>query len=396
MRSFILFVTILSFVVIKPLQAGPAEPNSSSLFTIIEPFDAEVTDSGELVKKPNLELKIRKGMRDLLVRLTGDQAILATAEGKNYIAAAKSWLSTYHFEARKEDGVTIGQNLVLDFDRQRLLNSFQSAQIQIWPQSERPATMLMGSYLAAGTLMKLNAESLGYRPDIDFRAYPTLLALPFSVGEDLQSWVYPVGDQVPPLMSQRIQEMLIQSGEDYLLSFQLEQNPGQPVKLLWKLFDRSGAALGSARIEGAKLQPLMETMFNRMIGAYSYAYRQSADVLNVATVTIDQLLSAEQIIEIEAFLKAQKPTVHQVFLQQVIEDQATFEMIYQGRYSNFLKLVTGIDNSVLVDESALTAEVNLRLRGLGELPETQLIDLSKEFEGLNARDSQVQNEQQGQ
>ncbi|MEA3404615.1 MAG: DUF2066 domain-containing protein [Pseudomonadota bacterium] len=397
MRSFILFVTILSFVVMKPLYAGQTNSNSFALFTIVETFDPEVSESGKVMQKPDLDSKIQKGMRDLLVRLTGDHAILTSAEGESFIKGAKSWLSTYHFDARKEDGVTIGQNLVLDFDRQRLLKAFQAAQIQIWPKSERPATMLMGSYLEAGSLLKLNAEILGYRPDIDYRYYPTLLALPYRVADDVDSWVYPVGSsQVSAKMSQRIQEMLIQSGQDYLLSFQAEQNPGQMIKLYWRLFDKSGNALGSAKIEGKKLQPLMQTMFNRMIGAYSYSYRQSAGVLNVANVMVDQLTSAQQLIEVEAYLKSQKPTVHQVFLQEMVGAQANFEVIYQGRYTDFLSVVTSIESSVLVDESAITGEINLRLKGLGILPETQLIDLSKEFEGLKAQDSTVVKEQQGQ
>lgn len=390
MRSFILLVTILSFAVIKPLYAGQTNSNSSALFTIVEPFDPEISESGEVVQKPDLDSKIQKGMRDLLVRLTGDNKILASAEGKRFIKRAKSWLSTYHFDSRKEDGVAIGQNLVLDFDRQRLLKAFQSAQIQIWPQSERPATMLMGSYLEAGTLMKLNAETLSYRPDIDYRDYPTLLALPFRIADDMESWVYPVGsEQVPLQMRQRIQEMLIQSGQDYLLSFQAEQNPGQMVKLYWRLFDKAGNSLGSAKIEGKKLQPLLHSMFNRMIGAYSYSYRQSAGVLNVANVMIDQLTSAQQLIEIEAFLKSQKPTIHQVFLQEIEGAKANFEVIYQGQYSDFLNMVTKVESSVLVDESAITGEINLRLQGLGILPETQLIDLSKEFESLKEQDSTV-------
>jgi len=397
MRSFILLATILSFMLVKPLYADATNSNSSALFTVVESFDPEVSESGEVTQKPDLEKKIRKGMRDLLVRLTGDKAILETDEGKNFIKSAKSWLRSYYFDARKEEGVTIGQNLVLDFDRQRLLKKFQSAQIQIWPQSERPATMLMGSFLQAGTLMKLNAETLSYRPDIDYRYYPTLLALPYSIAEDVNSWIYPVGrEQVPPQVSQRIQEMLIQADQDYLLSFQAEQKTGQVVKLYWKLFDKAGNALGAAMIEGKQFQPLIQTMFNRMMGAYSYSYRQNADILNVANVMVDQLTSAQQLIEIEAFLKSQKPTVHQVFLQEIEKTKASFEVIYQGRYADFLKVITQIESSVLVDESAITGDINLRLQGLGILPETQLIDLSKEFEGLKAQDSTVVNEQQGQ
>jgi|GEM_PF-2888211 len=385
MRSFILLVTFLSFIVVKPLMAAGNNLNSDALFTIVESFDPTVSDKDQSIQKPDLEQKIKQGMKDLLVRLTGDSAIVYKEAAIPFIRQPKSWLRTYQFEARKEDGVTIGQNLVLDFDAQRLLKAFQAAQIQIWPSSERPATMLMGSYLASGSLINLTPENLGYRPDIDFRGYPKLLALPYAIADKTETWVYPVtGGSIPAAMSSEISRMLIESNQNYLLSFQIEQNPGQSTKLFWKLFDRNGRPQGSAQIEGQQLQPLMQTMFSRMIAAYSYTYRQNADVLSVSSVSFDALMSAEQLISIESYLKAQKPKIHQVFLKEVSEDQARFEIVYQGNYNNFVRLLSTVENSVLVDEDLAEGSVAFRLRGLGDRPETQLIDLSKEFKA-NAR-----------
>ena len=393
MRSFILLIAFLSLVVIKPLQAAQANLSSNDLFTVVELFDPVISDADQSIQKPNLDQKIQQGMRDLLVRLTGDSSILKRSEAKAFISQPKSWLSAYYFDARKEDGVTVGQNLVLDFDAQRLLKAFQNAQIQIWPSSERPSTLLMGSFIASGSLINLTTENLGYRPDIDFRGYPKLLALPYGLAEKTETWIYPVtGKSMPLAMSSDISAMLNETQKDYLLSFQIEQNPGQPFRLYWKLFNKSGKTLGSAQIEGRTLRPLMQTMFNRMIAAYSYNYRQSANVLNAAYVSVDKLMSAQQLIEVESFLKVQRPKVHQVLLKEVAKDKATFEVIYQGRYKDFLNLVTTVNNSVLVNESAVIGEINLRLRSLGDMPETQLIDLSKEFE---ANVLQEQQEQQG-
>lgn len=391
MRSFILLVTFLGFIGFQPVLAASNNLNSDDLFTIVEAFDPTVSEVDQSIQKPNLDKKIQQGMRDLLVRLTGDSSIVSKSEAKPFIAKPKSWLRTYQFEARKEDGVTIGQNLVLDFDAQRLLKAFQSAQIQIWPSSERPATMLMGSYLSAGNLINLTPENLGYRPDIDFRSYPKLMALPYVIADKTEKWVYPVtGGNVPAAMSAEINRMLTESQQDYLLSFQIEQNLGKPIRLLWRLFDKNGVPLGSAQISNSRLQPLMQTMFSRMIAAYSYNYRENAGVLNAALVSFDDLISAEQLIAIEGYLKAQKPKIHQVFLQQLTENQARFEVVYQGNYNDFLRLVSTVENTILVNDDALVGQIDFRLRGLGELPETQLIDLSQEFE------ANVRQEQQGQ
>lgn len=375
MRSFILLVTFFSLVILKPVHASQTRSDSIQLFSIVETFDSIISDGGDSVQTPNLDQKIRIGMQDLLVRLTGDSSILSKAEAQPFIKQPKSWLSTYRFEPRKEDGVTIGQNLVLDFDSRRLLKAFQNAHIQIWPSSERPATLLMGRFKSSGSVLNLNSETLSYRPDIDFRSYPKLLALPYAIASKQARWVSPT-----EVDSSAVQALLAQSQQPYLLNFQIEQQSGEAFHLVWTLFNREGGKVDSASLKGDALQPLMQAMFNRIIAIYSFSYRQSAGVLSTATVSFNDLMSAEQLIDIEAFLKSKKPVVHQVFLQKVTGDRADFQVVYQGQYEEFLRLAASVDNSVLLDESALTGEINLRLRGLGVMPTTQLIDLSKEFE----------------
>ena len=381
MRSFILFTVLLSWVIATPLYAVQTSASSAELFSVVKSFDSTFSEVDQSLKKPDLDQKIQQGMKDLLVRLTGDIAVLEREDVQQYITQPKSWLSAYHFESRKEDGVAVGLNLVLNFDAQRLLKAFQDAQILIWPYSQRPKTMLMGSFLSAGSLINLTPENLNYRPDIDFRGYPKLLALPYVLAEKTEKWIYPItGGRIAPAMSQDIRAMLMASGQNYLLSFQIEQNLDQPTRLFWKLFSIEGQALGSAQIEGEHLQALMQDLFNRLIAAYSYTYRESANVLNTAQLSIEKLMSAQQLIEIETFLRAQKPKIHQVSLTSLASDKAVFEVVYQGRYTEFLGLMATIENTVLLQENALTGKINLRLRGLGDVPETQLIDLSKEFE----------------
>lgn len=379
MRSFILFVTFLSFVMLKPLQASPTNSSSTQLFTVIESFDPTLSEAGKAVQNPNLDQKIQLGMRHLLVRLTGDSTILSRSEAQPFIKQPKSWLSTYRFESRKEDGVGIGQNVVLSFDSRRLLRAFQNAQIQVWPSSERPTTMLMGSYLSSGSLMNLNSENLSYRPDIDIKSYPRVLALPYKIADKSESWVLPSSKE-SEVVSEGVKAMLSAQQQNYLLSFQIEQNQGQKVNLLWDLFNNEGRVISRDQIEGDRVEGLIQTMFNRTIATYSYNYRQNAEVLNTTTVSFSSLMSAEQVIGIETFLKSKKPLVHQVFLQKLADDKVSFSVVYQGGYKDFLKLVTTVENSVLIDESALDGKINLRLLGLGIIPQTQLIDLTKEFE----------------
>ncbi|MDG6773279.1 DUF2066 domain-containing protein [Thiomicrorhabdus sp. ZW0627] len=384
MRSFILIVLIFAFSGLSAVQAQEETNGASELFTIVESFDPEVDDAGNVVETPNLNAKIHQGMRDLLVRLTGDGGILQTDDGRDFVNQAKAWLSSYHFAPRKEEGVVVGQNLVLEFDRQRLLEVFQRNSILIWPSSERPTTLVMGSFIEAGSVLKLNPEALSYRPDIEFRSYPKLLALPLQFPTYTSDWLQPQAGQ---LSAEQIQQSLGQFDSQYLLMFELSGQPERDYSLTWRVYGQNGEEYLSGSNHGNRVQPLMNSMFDRMMASYSYGYRQSASMMGVAVLGMDQLASAEQLIDVENFLKSQKPAIHQVSLQAVKGSRAEFEVVYQGRYDDVLQIFKRIENSKLVDESALTGKVEMKMLGLAQRPETQLIDLSKEFEE-NMREGQ--------
>lgn len=377
MRSFILIAVILTLNGLQMAFAETVNRNAGDLFTLVEPFDAEVLETGQKVSSPNLNSKIRQGMRDLLLRLTGDAGLSRSDEGRELIRHAKSWLKNYQFEPRKEEGVTVGQDLVLEFDRQRLLKVFQSKQILVWPSGQRPVTLVMGSYLEGGSLMKLTQEVLGYRPDIEFRSYPELLALPIRFADGQSAWFYPIEDGAG---REEIQTALLKNESRNMLAFQVSRDASRRYSLKWQLYNPSAEVILKGEATGKRLKGLMQGMFDRMMAAYSYEYRQSADVLGVASIAISQLSSAEQLIGVERFLSQQKPIVHQVFLEALKGDRAVFEVVYQGGYRSFLERVMAIEESELVKESAVTGEIELRLQGLGDRPRTELIDLSKEYE----------------
>ncbi|WP_373020294.1 DUF2066 domain-containing protein [Thiomicrorhabdus sp.] len=383
MRSFILIALIVAFNALSTVQANEESNGTSELFTIIESFDPEIDASGNVVETPNLDTKIRQGMRDLLVRVTGDGGILQADVGRDLIGQAKAWLSSYHFAPRKEEGVVIGQNLVLEFDRQRLLEKFQRSSILVWPSSERPMTLVLGTLREAGSSLKLNPEALSYRPDIEFRGYPRLLALPL-LFPSTADWLYPQAGRVS---EQQVQQRLSQFASQYLLLFELSVLPNRNYELVWRVYDRNGAEFLSGNSQGDRVQPLMNAMFDRMMASYSYEYRQSASMVGLATLGINQVADAQQLVDVENYLNAQKPAIHKVFLQEIKGSRAEFEVVYQGRYDDVLQIFQRIDGSTLESESGLTGKVEMKLQGLAQRPETQLIDLSKEYEA-NLREGQ--------
>lgn len=383
MRSFsrncILILSSMVWLSMPSLAVAKESLAVKDLLTLVSVFDPTVDAQGQVGAQPDLDDKIRQGMRDLLLRLTGDPGVVNSPEGQAFVRQARSWLSRYYFEPRQEQGVTVGQNLYLVFDRARLLHAFQELGMVLWPSADRPQTLVMGSLLEGGIRTPLTQENLGYRPDVAFGHHAQSLALPVVVPSSASGWPPPLDDG---LQAQTVQTHLSAAASDYLLSFQVERLAGGAYELHWQLYNALGQSVLQARLENRTVTPLFESMFQQLMQTYSYPYRQSAKMQGLLTLGVQKLSSAEQLIEVENYLKTQQPTLHQVFLQGVGGQRAQWQLVYQGRYQDVVRILSRIEGSELLEEDALSAQVELRMQGLEERPQTQLIDLSKEYDAL--------------
>jgi len=342
MRSFHQLLVILSLLFLSfnswASSAVVSAVMPQAFFSITLPYDDEVkgvktSDNKGLNANKLLIQKAQKGMRTLLLRLTGQQRLVDSKTGQSYIQQADSWLASYNFKARQEDGVTVGQNIELNFDEARLKKSFAERYIKLWPVFQRPKTLVMGSFVQQGRLVKLNTEILNYRVDVDFRNYPKTLGLPVYIPDENTGWVYPVD---PEHGYTRIQEALLSHSQQNLLSFKLLAKGKGEYELVWYLFSLSGKTLLTDSNVGKNRQALMQQMFESVMQQYVKLAAIKNVRKNHILIKVKQLKYADEVNQLEQDLNSQQPMIRRADLISLSADGAQLDIEYRGDLQSVL------------------------------------------------------------
>lgn len=365
MRSFHQLLVILGLLAMSLNSWANSAVMSAvmpqAFFSITLPYDEELDG----VKTPSdkntnanslLSQKAQQGMRTLLLRLTGQQRLLNSKIGQNYIQKADSWLASYNFKARQEDGVTVGQNVELNFDETRLKKSFEENHIKLWSAFERPKTLVMGSFVQQGRLVKLNTEILNYRVDVDFRDYPKTLGLPVYIPDENTGWIYPVD---PEHGYARIQEALLSHSQQNLLSFKLLAKGKGQYELVWYLFSLSGKTLLKDSYYGQDRQALMQQMFESVIQQYVKLAAVKNIRKNHILINVNQLKYADEVNQLEQDLKSQQPMIRSADLISLSAAGAQFDIEYQGDLQSVLDWLKSWNKIQFVSLSADKQELDV-------------------------------------
>lgn len=356
MRSFLLRGI---FVVIGMWLSATAYAKPTSLeLKVPDLFEIKVLqEEGDRVQSDQaFERILQNAMRRVLIRLTGSEDILNQAEVADLLNQPKVWLKSYRYEPYEVEGVKVGSYLVFQFDKGRLYKTFQKHGWVSWPYRNRPTTLVMGSRMMAGTLVKLTAQNMEFAADMDFRHTAEQLGLPIELDSEGNIWVYPEGQS----HSQAVADRLQSSSADYLLSFQVESLITGRQHYKWQVFSRSGESVIPLvkDMEFNSVDAFYDQIFLTLIQAYSTSYRQQADFLGVVTLRFDGIHSADQITELEMRLKSIKPMVHQVKLVSLKGASAALEVDYQGSYTQLLERLQDLAFLKLVNDNALIGRVD--------------------------------------
>ncbi|BCN93671.1 hypothetical protein THMIRHAM_14560 [Thiomicrorhabdus immobilis] len=368
MRSFQLLLVIMSLLLVQQVQSDDSIAMPESFFKVTLPYDAlpdaplsTVEKGGVSTSKAKdlLANQTQAAMQVLLLRLTGRNQLIRSKIGQDYIQHAKNWLASYYIKPRMEDGVTVGQNIELHFDAERLKKSFSEQHIKLWAVNQRPKTLVMGSFVQQGRLVKLNQEILDYRVDVDYRTYPQQFGLPIAIPEDRGQWVFPV--EVSPGDS-KVQEILIAANQHNLLSFKLVALGNSQYELTWYLFALNGSNIAQNKLTGSDRQALMQEMFVAVMQEYVKLSAVESIRKNHLYLNVHQLTYGDQVNQLEADLTAQQPMIRKVALVKLQADEVQFDIEYQGDYQavlNWMKswskvsVVNALSNRQEIDVNAL-------------------------------------------
>jgi hypothetical protein len=334
-------------------------------------FDVSVILRGDDVSPSSITPYLETALKIELVRLTGDAGFLASDQADTFLQSARSWLRQYRFEAYRQDGVTVGQKLIFTFDDNKLYEAFEQEGMVLWPLEARPSTLVYGSQNRAGQLLKLDAGSLQYLPQLDWHNLVAEMALPMTLAETRQLrsesgagalWVYPNFDRsASALVADRLQT----GQSDYLLSYQLRQYADRPAGLIWQLFDRDGQVLLEQRHQAEdRSSEALSSLFRDMMAAltafYSRPYRNQAQFIGSVALKVEALSSVSQLLKIETALSSLKPVIHDSRLIETNENKAEFELIYQGTYESLLAYLRGMTSVDMVSNDALSGVIVVR------------------------------------
>ena len=369
MRSFRLFILLLLMSVIQAGQAAENRGekissiplNETSFFTVVLPFDQDIervnpvtenvgsagaiktaplqdalTAKSAKIQQQALDKAILIGMETLLVKITGQTSFLESAVAQGYLKKPRSWLERYDIKPRTEEGVQVGQDIVLTFSATRLNSAFKQHRVSIWPLGQRPTTLVMGSFLQKGELLKLTQDKMRYRIDIEFRDYPQKMALPISLPSSDKSWVYPVS---PERSNSIIEELLITTNHDYLLSFKLQALDDSNYELFWYVFAPSGVVFAKGERRGANQQQLLETMFAQVMQRYALFAQKGVSKAQNITLNVSNIFNADQLQAIEAHLELNNLMIRSAKLLSIQSGLAQYEIEYKGDYQQVVNWI---------------------------------------------------------
>lgn len=350
MRTFLIPIILSIFFAAQSVQAQ----SDLNLFVVEKPV--------EKYHSSQLNDLLTSSMRDLLVRVVGGEAALSHPKAEDYIQKARQWVKSYQVENREVDGVVVGQKLVVQFDQNRLLKDFQRDGIQVWPLSERPNTLLIGQWEQQGLEVNLSDESLQYRVDLDYRDYANLLALFMKQPEKEADFrgINPERLVSRSQLNNDLSEMANSAGADYVLVFKADVI-GEISSLVWSLYElETGERVLQSDETGEGFLSLLQGSFDSLLELYSRPYREGADSYGLMSLTVEAMPSYEALVEMERFLKQLRPALNEVTLVEVDAENVRFDIFYQGRYSNVVKLMEGVPNLRLIEESIFGSELKGR------------------------------------
>ncbi len=375
MRSLQLIIVLIGLFAIQPIKAASSELIPNEYFTVSMPFELEPNQTTET----KISEQAETAMELLLMRLTGQARLVNSTLGQRYISQAKGWLANYNIKPRYEDGVVVGKNIQFNFDSARLKKAFAKQNIKMWPQGLRPKTLVMGVFIQQGRLQKLTSEILDYRIDVDFRSHPESLALPYTLPDNTNNWVFPVD---PSQNRSVIQEQLLASGQQNLLSFKLTAKGSGQYELAWYLFNLSGVTLQQNSVAGGDRQTLFKQMFSEVMQTYVKLGAVKRVLKNHVLLNVNQIASGDLVNRLEEEIRAQQPLVRDVNLVLLKAGSVQFDIEYQGELLGLIGWLRNWPMVTYIGEAEqqvinvnvkpyLNTEIRSQLHGQTDVDETE-------------------------
>lgn len=325
---------------------------------------------------------LTKSTQQLLLRITGQPGIEKTDYGQNFINNGRKWLKSYDRVPVLSEGVTVGEQMRLNFNQTLVEKALSQNHVQIWPEALRPNIVLMGTLVQQGSLLKLNQTHRDREVLQSLLIKADQLAIPVNVPQSTSDWVYPVE---PKQNSEKIQEWLLSTQTDFLLSYKLVANSGSSAakyELSWRLFSPSATQLLKGRLFGESQQQLVERMMPllsaRLVDlTQSKLKRKSQLYLNLLEIT-----QPEQLIQARVQIQEELPTLEKLHLSELDGNLAQFVIDLKGDYQDFLLWIEQMPNFSVMNASEILHQIDVVYTMPSEDSESPVLDVGEQAKTL--------------
>lgn len=328
------------------LQVQASQELFNVKVALVEPQESET-------RQQQYDSALAEAARVELIRLTGRLDINEQEEVKGFLTNPRSWLTSYRYLPVKQEGVVVGTEIEFVFDQKRIYQYFQQQNLIIWPSERRPKTLVMGTQQLAGTSVKLDQQRLDFLPTLDFKSSAERLGVPVIVPDNTEMWVTATKVE----NDKKIAYIISEAQASYLMTFEIINEENGDNQFYWKLYDQTGNLIRDGQASNRLASVNLDNVFANLLSFYSQPYRDQADILGAVTLSVSGLKSVENLTEIEAELARQKPLIHQAKLASIKNNEAVFDVVYQGQYSHLLSRLQQFGNLKLTSENAIISVI---------------------------------------
>lgn len=318
-------------------------------------------------RKAQYDEAIAKAARIELIRLTGRLDINRQPEVKPFLKKPQNWITSYQYLPIEQEGVVVGNLIEFQFNEKKIYEYFEQQNLLVWPLNLRPKTLVMGTQVLGGSETYLDQQGLKYLPTVDYRNSAGRLGLPIVVPANTKLWTKAKKVEGDKKVAYAISE----AKADFLMAYEVFAQTDGTNEFYWKLYNQNGKLVKQGQASNKQTQNNLRNVFASLLNYYSRAYRDQASFLGSVTLEVTNVNSVEQLTELENTLVNLKPLIHQAKLTQLHNFQASFDLIYQGKYEHLLNRLQKVKGLTIEQHDPLTTLIEARW---GK-PKRKVIDL---------------------
>ena len=309
---------------------------------------------------------MKRAVEQALHRLTG-RLHLPESTVAFFTRSPRRWVERFAVEPRLEDGVPIGRQARMRFNRQVLLRAMQEKGLRYWPATSRPRLLIAPVLITGRRITPLTAADLRMRSDLDMMPLLEMLGLHAVLPEAADN---PALRQ-PILDRETVRSLAQRYDVDGILRMTFTEayrDRQKVVTLDWEWIPQNGK-MQRGHLTGQTVRPLMESMFEQLVQQWRQHQSENAAADDIEFDVSLQgearvVLMRPSVASVEAFerfVQQYGDQLVQLVMTALTVDEAVYRLRYRGNWQALMQRLRQLPDVVSVEADPATRQVQLVL-----------------------------------